>query len=94
MVDSLNAKVKPKVENPATQFDKPGDVVHDKTLSAGEKKKALNTWEQDAHQLSTASNEGMPGSEKGVEPNDQNRLSEVVQAKAVIGEKPKHKPSQ
>jgi len=86
-------KAKSKVEKPETHFDKPKDVVRDKTLSADEKKKALNTWEQDARQLMTASNEGMPGSEEGIEPDDRDRLGEVVRAKAKIGEKPKHKPS-
>ena len=94
MADALNTKASPKVENPATHFDKPKDVVHDKTLSANEKKEALNTWEQDSQQLLTASNEGMPGSEEGLQPDEHNRLSEVVRAKASIGEKPKHKPSQ
>ena len=28
MADALNTKVNPKVENPATHFDKPKDVVH------------------------------------------------------------------
>ena len=31
----------PKVEDPATHFDKPNDVVHDVNLSLDEKKKAL-----------------------------------------------------
>jgi hypothetical protein len=93
MADALNAKVTPKVEKPATYFDRPKDVVHDESLSADEKKKALNTWEQDARQLLTASNEGMPGSEEGIRPDDHDRLGEVVRAKATIGEKPNNKPS-
>jgi hypothetical protein len=36
-----------KVENPAAHFNKPKKVVQDKALSHDEKKKALNTWEQD-----------------------------------------------
>jgi hypothetical protein len=90
---ALKAKVTPKVEKPATYFDKPKDVVHDESLSADEKKKALNTWEQDARQLLTASNEGMPGSEEGIRPDDHDRLGEVVRAKATNGEKPNNKPS-
>ena len=58
-----------------------------------EKKKALNTWEQDERQLLTASDEGMPGSDEGQRKKEGNRLDEVVQAKDQIGEKPKHKPS-
>ena len=92
MVD-VKPKQDPKVENPATHFDKPQDVVQDKTLSTEEKKKALSTWEQDARQLLTASNEGMPGSEEGAQPDDHHRLGEVVRAKDAMGEKPKPKPS-
>jgi hypothetical protein len=55
-----------KVDNPAAIFEKPSDVVKDRKLSQDEIRKALNTWEQDARQLMTASNEGMPGPEEGV----------------------------
>lgn len=92
MVD-VKPKEDPKIENPTAHFDKPNDVVHDVNLSPDEKKKALNTWEQDARQLLTASNEGMPGSEEGAQPDDDNRLGEVVQAKDKIGEKPRGKPA-
>ena len=91
MADSLKAKN--KVKNPEAHFDKPKEVVQDKALSHDEKKKALNTWEQDERQLLTASNEGMPGSNEGLQSEDDNRLGEVVRAKEKIGEKPKHKPS-
>jgi hypothetical protein len=88
-----NIKAKNKVENPESHFDKPKEVVQDKGLSHDEKKKALNTWEQDERQLLTASNEGMTGSEEGLRTKDGNRFGEVVRAKEKIGEKPKHKPS-
>jgi hypothetical protein len=91
MTDRLKAMT--KVENPGAHFDKPKKVVQDKALSHDEKKKALNTWEQDERQLLTASNEGMPGSDEGLQSEDDNRLGEVVRAKARIGEKPKHKLS-
>jgi hypothetical protein len=84
---------KKKIVNPDAHFDKPRDVVQDDALSPQEKKKALNTWEQDERQLLTASNEGMPGSDEGQRKKEANRLDEVVQAKDQIGEKPKHKPS-
>jgi hypothetical protein len=42
----------------------------------------------------TASNEGMAGSEEGIQPDDDNRFGEVVRAKAKIGKQPKHKLSQ
>ena len=92
MVD-MKRKEDPKVENPATHFDKPQDIVQDKNLSMEEKKKALSTWEQDARQVLTASNEGMHRSEEGAQPDDHHRLGEVVRAKDTMGEKPKHKPS-
>ena len=92
MVD-VKPKKDPKVEDPTTHFDKPNDVVHDVNLSLDEKKKALNTWEQGARQLSTASSEAMTGSEEGAQPADHNRLGEVVRAKDKIGEKPRDKPA-
>jgi len=91
MANSL--KTKDKVENPKANFDKPKEIVQDKALSHDEKKKALNTWEQDERQLLTASNEGMPGNEEGNQSEDDNRLGEVVVTKEKIGEKPNHKPS-
>ena len=42
----------------------------------------------------TASNEGMPGPEEGLESQDHHRLGEFVCAKDKIGENPNHKPSQ
>jgi hypothetical protein len=72
-----------KVENPTTTYDEPHDIVKDKELSHHEKKKVLNTWEQDARQLMTASNEGMPGSKEGLESEDNHRFSaEQYRAKA------------
>jgi len=64
------------------------------TFLLKEKKKALNSWEQDARQQLTASSEGMAGSKEGVDPSDRSRLGEIQRAKDKIGDKPKHKPSQ
>jgi hypothetical protein len=50
-----------KLYNPSAQFGKPTEILDDAELSKEEKKAALDTWEQDARQLTTASNEGMPG---------------------------------
>jgi hypothetical protein len=80
-----------KIENPQSSFDHPNDVVNDRQLSRGEKRDALDTWEQDARQLLTASDEGMPGSEEGLERKDSHRLGEVVRAKDEIGAKPNPK---
>jgi hypothetical protein len=88
----MSEKLKNKIANPKAHFEKPKEVVHDDALSHDEKKKTLNTWEQDERQLLTASNEGMAGSNEGVR-KDGDRLGEVVRAKDEIGEKPKHKPS-
>jgi hypothetical protein len=90
---TMPEQLKDKIVNPEAHFDKPKDVVQDDALSRQEKKKALNTWEQDERQRLTASNEGMPGSDEGQRKKEANRLGEVVQAKDLIGEKPKHKPS-
>jgi hypothetical protein len=87
-----HSKVK-KIESPQDSFDHPSDIVKDRQLSSEEKRDALDTWEQDAHQLLTASNEGMSGSEEGIEPKDDHRLGEVVRAKAKIGVKPQRKAS-
>jgi hypothetical protein len=65
--------------------------VKDRRLSQDEIRKALNTWEQDARQLMTASNEGMPGPEEGLDPDDHHQMGQVVRAKEQIGEKPTHK---
>lgn len=92
MVQQTSLKDK-KVESPATTYDKPHDIVKDTELSHREKKEALNTWEQDARQLMTASNEGMPGPEEGLESQDHHRLGEVVRAKDKISKNPKRKPS-
>jgi hypothetical protein len=82
-----------KIEQPEIHFNSPTDVVKDRTLSHEEKKNALDTWEQNARQLLTASNEGMPGSEEGLDKQDNHRLGEVILAKGNIGQPPKHKPS-
>jgi hypothetical protein len=82
-----------RVDNPETHYRKPADIAADGKLSPKEKSKALDTWEQDARQLLTASNEGMAGSAEGLEPRDHHRLGEVVRAKVKIGAKPKQKAS-
>jgi hypothetical protein len=82
-----------KINNPAARFAQPSDVVRDSELSRDEKKKALDCWEQDARQLMTASNEGMPGRDEGVDPDDHHQMGQVVRAKDEMGEKPTHKPA-
>jgi hypothetical protein len=82
-----------KHEKPQVHYAKASDIAADESLSPDEKKKALDTWEQDARQLLTASNEGMPGREEGISREDAPKLGEVIRAKEVIGEKPKPKPA-
>jgi hypothetical protein len=80
-----------KVDKPQAHFEKASDVAADEGLSRGEKMQALDTWEQDARQLLTASNEGMPGRDEGTAPHDAPKLGEVIRAKAHLGERPKPK---
>jgi hypothetical protein len=91
---STHAKVKKaKLEHPANHYKSPDEITKDVDLSEEEKRQALNTWEQDARQMMTASNEGMEGDDEGLDKSDTHRLGEVVRAKAKIGAKPKHKAS-
>jgi len=82
-----------KISNPQAEFDKPSDVLRDADLSHAEKKKALENLEQDAHQLMTASNEGMAPENDRLIKNEP-KLDEVVKAQRRIGEMPKHKRAQ
>ena len=82
-----------RIHNPQAEFDKPGDVVKDPKLTQTEKKKALENLEQDAHQLLTASNEGMAPENEHLAKREP-KLDEVVKAQRGLGEKPQHKPSQ
>ena len=84
---------KAKLEQPANHYKSPAEITTDADLSEEEKRQALDTWEQDARQMLTASNEGMEGDNEGLDQSDTHRLAEVVRAKADIGAKPKHKPS-
>ena len=82
-----------KIHNPQAEFDKPSDVVKDPELSQAEKKKALENLEQDAHQLMTASNEGMAPENDRVAEREP-KLDEVVKTQQGIGERPQNKPAQ
>jgi hypothetical protein len=84
MVD-ISKRTIHKIERPAIHYGTPDDVTKDKLLSVEQRRSALNTWEQDARQLLTASNEGMPSSKEGV---DDCRLGDVIRAKDRIGTLP------
>ena len=92
MSREIDEKTK-KIHNPHAEFDKPSDVVRDADLSRTEKKKALDNLEQDAHQLMTASNEGMAPENDHVAEREP-KLDEVVKAQQRIGERPRNKPAQ
>ena len=92
MAHASNSKTD-KIKHPQEHYKTPDDLRKDQDLSAEEKKKALNVWEQDARQLLTASNEGMPGSEEGVKLSHQHGLGAVQRAKDKMGDKPVRKSS-
>jgi len=68
-----------KLERPHSHFDRPREVVADPALSKEEKMEALETLEQDARLLTTATQEGMTGGEES-------KLREVLDAKTALSE--------
>ena len=66
-----------KARHPHAHFDAPIAVVDDQDLSKAQKVAALDSLEQDARQLATASAEGMAGGEPA-------QLHEVLAAKAAL----------
>jgi hypothetical protein len=84
---------KAKLEQPANHYKSPEEITTDPDLSDEESRQALDTWEQDARQMLTASNEGMEGDNEGLDQGDTHRLGEVMRAKANICAKQKQKPS-
>jgi hypothetical protein len=63
-----------KTEKPREHFDDPQQVVADPALSKQDKLEALETLEQDARLLATATEEGMTGGE-------QRNLRDILSAK-------------
>lgn len=88
MAHASKSKIE-KIEHPQTVYETPDELIKDQELSAEEKKTALNVWEQDARQMLTASNEGMPGGEEGVSRSDHHRLGQIERAKDKMRDKPK-----
>ncbi len=70
-----------KIEHPQSHYATPDQLIEDRDLSREEKLDALKIWEQDARQMLTASSEGMPGSEEGIDPSNHNMLGQVERAK-------------
>jgi hypothetical protein len=77
-----------KIEHPQSQYATPDELVDDRDLSVEEKIKALKVWEQDARQMLTASGEGMPGSEEGLDPDSHNMLGQVERAREKLQRAP------
>ena len=92
MADALKSKIE-KIQHPQTYYETPDALTKDPELSPEEKKRALDVWEQDARQMLTASNEGMPGSKEGVSKSDHPQLGQVERAKKKLRAKPKRNAS-
>jgi hypothetical protein len=88
MAETSKSKTE-KIKHPQNYYETPDALTKDPELSSEEKKRALEVWEQDARQMLTASNEGMPGSEEGVSKSDHHQLDQVERAKNKLRDKPK-----
>jgi hypothetical protein len=77
-----------KIEHPQSHYATPDELTEDSALSLEEKIKALKIWEQDARQMLTASGEGMPGSEEGINPSNHNMLGQVQRARDKLQRSP------
>jgi hypothetical protein len=82
-----------KIEHPQSHYATPDELIDDRNLSVAEKVDALNIWEQDARQMLTASDEGMEGSEEGIDPGNHHMLGQVERAKLKLQSKRKGAPS-
>jgi hypothetical protein len=60
----MSARVKEAVANPSKVFTAPIDVVRTPGLSDAEKRAILESWEQEARLLQTATAENMAGGEE------------------------------
>jgi hypothetical protein len=100
-MDSSSSKDQPvesaykdeKIENPASTFDRPGQIIKDRTLSEPEKQAALDNWEQDDRELMTASDEGMREIDASRVQGGDHRLEEVMRAKLRLAGDATEKPS-
>jgi hypothetical protein len=70
-----------KVEHPQSHYATPDQLIDDRALSLEDKINALKIWEQDARQMLTASNEGMSGSDEGIDPANHHMLGQVKRAR-------------
>jgi hypothetical protein len=65
-------------QDPTKVFERPIEVAHDPRFTLQEKIKILAIWDSLARQLSVATEEGMTGGEPS-------RLTEVAEARALLG---------
>jgi hypothetical protein len=86
MVETSKSKIE-KIKHPQNYYETPDALIKDPELSPEDKEKALGVWEQDARQMLTASDEGMPGSEEGVNKSDHTQLGQVERAKNKLRDK-------
>jgi hypothetical protein len=70
-----------KIEHPQSHYATPDELIEDRALSVDEKVEALKIWAQDARQMLTASGEGMPGSDEGIDPGNHHMLGQVERAR-------------
>jgi len=78
-----------RIEHPQSHYATPDALIEDRALSFEEKLDALKIWEQDARQMLTASGEGMPGSDEGIDPSNHNMLGQVERALSKLQRSPK-----
>ncbi len=78
-----------KIEHPQSHYATRDQLLEDRALSFQEKLDALKIWEQDARQMLTASNEGMPGSDEGIDPSSHHMLGQVERARDKLQASPK-----
>jgi hypothetical protein len=83
-----------EIENPAATFDRPSQIIKDRTLTEQEKQAALDNWEQDDRDLMTASDEGMREIDANQKQRGDDQLDEVLQAMRELGGKRTQKTSQ
>jgi hypothetical protein len=92
MAHASHSKIE-KIEHPQAHYATPDELIEDQDITLEEKLAALTIWQQDARQLLTASNEGMPGSDEGADPSNHHMLGQVERAKDRLQAKLKPKTS-
>jgi len=63
MNQPTSTAVKEAVSNPSKMFHAPMDVIHSPGLTEADKRAILESWEQEARLLQTATGENMAGGE-------------------------------